>query len=136
MTPDSEDTILALPPLPEPLGDQDLDELCLFLPLIQSWMKAVEKEVELRIGKGVTFSNAHLVPKRANRSWVDEEKTKEYLNRYMQIDDYQPRKLISPSQAEKVLSKVRHPEIAQITQKISSGTTLVLGASQDDSTED
>jgi len=112
------------------LSSSDLDDLVPQLLLIESWVASVRNEVLLRLEKGESFTNARMVPKRAIRSWTDEETVKAVLARYLSEDEYNPRKLLSPAQAEEVLGKSRFPELAQHTQKVSSGLTLALGSAR------
>ena len=77
------------------------------LPLMKMFIKTIENKVLLDLQNGKTVEGYTLVEGRSTRAWKNpaafERKMK--LRKFRVADIYQPRKLISPSQAENLLGK-------------------------------
>ena len=77
------------------------------LPLMKMFIKTIEDKVLLDLQSGKTVEGYTLVEGRSTRAWKNpaafERKMK--LRKFRVADIYQPRKLISPSQAENLLGK-------------------------------
>lgn len=75
-------------------------------PLIDAAFERVEKEVQNRLEQELPVPGWALLPGRRSRAWTDEDAVMAALKKTsLKIDDYAPRRLISPAQAEKVVSK-------------------------------
>jgi hypothetical protein len=94
--------------------------------LIEAWLGAIESLVRERLGNGVDFPGYKLVEGKSNRQWSDDWAAAVRLADLIGNDKaYVPPKLISPTQAEKVLGKKRTAEIADLITKPSGAPTLV-----------
>jgi len=104
---------------------------------LEEWLPQADMLIELgnfikelahdQMEKGMPIKGWKLVPKRAIRKWVDDEKTIKYFARIgLPAADRHVKKLISPAQAEEALKRNRLPaELpAALVDKVSSGTTL------------
>jgi hypothetical protein len=93
--------------------------------LIEAWLGAIESLVRERLGNGVDFPGYKLVEGKSNRQWSDDWAAAVRLADLIGNDKaYVPPKLISPTQAEKVLGKKRTAEIADLITKPSGAPTL------------
>ena len=90
-------------PAPGSLTDEQLRMVLDKKDVIEKWFAAVYDHVRDRLEKGEGFSGYKLVPKRANRKWIDEEKAGTYLQRKLGKRGAYTEKVISPAQAEKAL---------------------------------
>lgn len=94
-------------------------------PVIESWLSAIETLVKQRLEGGDGFDGYKLVEGRSNRQWSDEWQAAAKLIELVGNDKaYSAPKLISPSQAEKVLGKKRAGEIADLVSKPRGAPTL------------
>lgn len=107
------------------LTDEGMDLLARQLPLVKSWVQAVEAELLRRLESGSTFNNVRLVPKRAIRAWADEAEAQTTLLTLLPLEQVAPRCLLSPAQAEKAVGKSTFAKIldTHVTRE-SSGMTL------------
>lgn len=87
--------------------DTILDNLYPILDMVQEWASAVAAKIEERLLDGATFRNAKLVTgKRGARAWADDvEVENEMKAMRLKREEMYSTKLISPAQAEKLLSK-------------------------------
>lgn len=93
--------------------------------LIEAWLGAIEGLVRERLGNGVEFPGYKLVEGKSNRQWSDDWAAAVRLADLIGNDKtYAPRKLISPTQAEKILGKKGAAEIADLITKPSGAPTL------------
>ena len=93
--------------------------------LIEAWLGAVEGLVRERLGNGIEFPGYKLVEGKSNRQWSDDGAAAVRLADLIGNDKtYAPRKLISPTQAEKILGKKGAAEIADLITKPSGAPTL------------
>jgi len=91
---------------------------------LDGWVKSVQELAETIILGGGDVDGWKLVEKRATKKWVDETTADEFLSRHLAESEYTTRKIITPTQAEKLLKQqnVELPEFA--IDKSSSGLTL------------
>ena len=92
--------------------------------LIEGWLSAVETVVKERLEGGDGFPGYKLVEGRSQRRWSNEKAAEAVLVDLVGQDKAFAVKLISPSQAEKVLGKVRKEDIADLITKPSGAPTL------------
>tara|TARA_R110000744_G_scaffold81792_1_gene160578 strand:- start:1154 stop:2323 length:1170 start_codon:yes stop_codon:yes gene_type:complete len=103
------DTILPEPKMKQPdfITSKQLSIIYSNLPLMKMFIKTIEDKVLLDLQSGKTVEGYTLVEGRSTRAWKNpaafERKMK--LRKFRVADIYQPRKLISPSQAENLLGK-------------------------------
>lgn len=93
-------------------------------PLIEAWLGAVEGLVKERLSNGQGFPGYKLVEGKSNRQWADDSVASKVLADLIGIDAAYTQKLISPTQAEKVLGKKRADEIANLITKPTGAPTL------------
>ncbi len=117
------------------LSNEEIGEILTKADLIEGWINGVRAEASLRIDAGQTVPGWKLVPKRAQRKWMDEEATvQDFMKRGLTINDVYERKVKSPAGMEKVLksSGMTKEGIALVLKdlvvKESSGTTLAEDA--------
>ena len=72
---------------------------------IKDFLDAVEVELFKRAKDGQPTPGYKVGHGRATRVWTDEDAITKYLRPKLKIDEYAPRKLVSPAQAEKLLGK-------------------------------
>ena len=84
-----------------------LSEIMTKADLIEDWLKAVRAEVERRLLEGLEVPGYKLVEgKRGARAWADEEQATAMLKSFrLKHDEIFNYKVISPTQADKLLSK-------------------------------
>jgi len=87
-------------------------------------LSAVETVVKERLEGGDGFPGYKLVEGRSQRRWSNEKAAEAVLVDLVGQDKAFAVKLISPSQAEKVLGKVRKEDIADLITKPSGAPTL------------
>lgn len=86
-------------------GDAELSAKMSAIDLIESWCKAVRAEVERRLLAGTPVPGYKLVQGRAGaRAWSDETEAEKLMKSFrLKSDEMYSYKLISPTQAEKLL---------------------------------
>ncbi|MEY9506952.1 hypothetical protein ABIE87_006510 [Bradyrhizobium diazoefficiens] len=96
------------------------------LNLVGQWLKGRETFLHAQAVAGNPPPGAKLVPKRAFRKWVDEEKAgRELVAAGADLDDlYEPPKLKSPAVIEKLLPKAKKPLLKDLAKAESSGAVL------------
>ena len=78
-----------------------------------------------RMESGSVIDGWQLQPKRALRSWTDESAAiKGLLALGLDEDQVMKNEIITPAQAEKLLTKDQKPNLEALTSRISSGLTL------------
>jgi hypothetical protein len=96
--------------------------------LMQQWLDALREVAHDLACAGHPIPGYELKPKRATRSWSDEDKAAE-IARSKRMRIFQPRKLMSPAMAEKA-----HPnlpvELTSLIVAVSSGSNLVKSKGQ------
>lgn len=95
--------------------------------LILDWLKAVDKRALESCLKGEKIPGWKLVNGRmGNRAWADEKKIEETFKGYrLTHEEMYDMKLISPTQAEKVLSKKRWEEVEKLVTRKPASKQMV-----------
>ena len=93
--------------------------------LVEAWLIAVENLAKEKLAAGASFPGFKLVEGRSIRKWTDENAAIDKLEDYMSPDDMYTRKLISPTQAEKLLGKKNKNKIEGLIMKPPGSPTLV-----------
>lgn len=109
-----------------------VSELHSALPLadrLEEWIKEVRRVAHATLEQGGDVPGYKLVPKRAQRKWIDEDYAGPYLARQLRMtrDSISEKKLLSPAKIERIArangkdwSKMQ----AKLVTSVSSGTTL------------
>ena len=93
--------------------------------LVEQWLADLRALAHSMIETGASVPGWKLVPKRANRQWVDEAAATTALRGVgLAEDDLYVSKLVSPAQAEKALKKTKQVLPDGLTVAVSSGSTL------------
>lgn len=106
---------------------------------LQAAFDRVRKEIESRVEQGLPVPGWSLEPGRASRVWADEEAAIAKLKTCrLKIDEYSPRALISPAQAEKMVGPERFKKhlAGQIVEKAGplKVKRVALGSEKDAAT--
>lgn len=111
---------------PELLSHDDITRVLDAAPALVAWVKACQDYTHRTLESGDEFPGWKLVDKRATRSWDGDQDAIAASLVKLGADPAAiwDRSLLSPAQAEKLLEKDRRPEMAKLTKKVSSGTTL------------
>ena len=127
----TEDILLAdfenieeLPDL-ETLTDIQISKALDAKSLIEGWMKSISEHVKDKLESGHGFPGYKLVEGRSIRRWYDEEEAKLQLRKIMDPDKVTISKVISPTQAQKILGPKRKSEIDNMVVKPTGKPTLV-----------
>ncbi len=104
-----------------------LSETLTLLPAIEAWCKSVKAFAYHEANTGKDIPGYKLVPKRANRKWINEGDAEDtlLLQLGLSYDDVKKVSLKSPAQIEALLSKENKKILERLTVKESSGSTLV-----------
>lgn len=120
---------------PTLMTTQELDACVPDLLFIESWVASVKAEIQKALEAGAQMEHAGLEPKRGLRKWDAEESvvstTLEDLLRSLSRDPspdvFAPRKVVTPSVAEKLVGKRAYLErLAPLVTAESSGYNLKL----------
>jgi len=92
------------------------------MKLFTAWAAGLEAELEKRLMDGQNVPGLKPVQTQANRTWkLEEEKTVKFLRTAgLQKKDYQVIKLVSPTQAEKLLKKLKPKDWSKRYQKLET----------------
>ena len=110
--------------------DDVRDQIAEYLPYADdmiSWGANIKKLAHQLLEQGASIPGYKLVNKRANRSWVDEDKTLRYFSKIgLPASERHVKEIVSPAQAEKALKANGLPDELPkaLVTNISSGTTL------------
>jgi hypothetical protein len=117
--------VVATAPPVEMLTEGQISVLLTKFDMVEGYIKAVREHALKRMESGSVIDGWQLQPKRALRSWTDESDAKKGLLA-LGLDEDQVTKteLITPAQAEKLLTKDQKPNLEALTSRISSGLTL------------
>lgn len=117
--------VVATAPPVEMLTEGQISVLLTKFDMVEGYIKAVRDHALKRMESGSVIDGWQLQPKRALRSWTDEKEAYAGLLA-LGLDENQVTKteLISPAQAEKLLTKEQKPNLEALTSRISSGLTL------------
>ena len=105
------------------LTDEQLGKALSAKKLIVSWLDAVEDIVVERLDSGVPFEGYKLVAGKSNRQWSNEGDVEQSIFELLGEEAY-TKKLVSPTQAEKIVGKKRAAEIAEFVVKPQGRPTL------------
>jgi hypothetical protein len=117
--------VVATAPPVEMLNEQQISVLLTKFDMVEGYIKAVRDHALKRMEQGSVIDGWQLQPKRALRSWTDEDDAYKGLLA-LGLDPRQVTKneLITPAAAEKLLTKDQKPNLEALTSRISSGLTL------------
>ena len=110
-------------PLVDKLSDDDLRQALDNKKLIISWLDAVETRVMDKLTSGEGFTGYKLVEGRSLREWTDEQVAASTLTELLGEEAYS-KKLISVTQAEKVLGKAKAGVLSELVSKPAGKPTL------------
>lgn len=131
--PEPSDDVVVTLPSPERIrhNPDALFAVMKALPIMQAWLDGIEVAGEAH-ARGTGYSPGFkFVDKQARRKWLDEEAARQWFanNTMLDDDEYQPRKLLSVAQAEKLVKlnvgKDGVKAMAEHVIKESSGLKLV-----------
>lgn len=110
-------------PIPAELQTDELSEIMDAIPLLRSWLSAVEQEVYDRTEAGER-TGYKLVPKRGVRRWNNEREAEQVLRDCLG-DEAFTTKLVSPAQAEKAAKRLKvSRSLDGLWSMVSSGNKL------------
>jgi hypothetical protein len=117
--------VVATAPPVEMLTESQISVLLTKFDMVEGYIKAVRDHALKRMESGAVIDGWQLQPKRALRSWTNEEDAYKGLVA-LGLDPRQVTKteLITPAQADKLLPKALKDSIEPLTSRISSGLTL------------
>ena len=93
------------------------------VPTIESFIKDLQQLAHGLLEEGQQVPGYKLVPKRATRQWVDEDKAVAFLSS-AGVEAWGEPKALSPAQAEKALKKAKIELPADLVVAVSTGNTL------------
>ena len=88
------------------IGDIPIEDISFLLmkrKMFDTVMKAYEARVEDELRAGNAVEGFKLIKGRKNKRWVNENEAYDKLKTWLPLDDIAPRKLLSPTQASKML---------------------------------
>lgn len=107
------------------LTEQQISVLLAQFDMVEDYIKAVRDHALKRMESGAVIDGWQLQPKRALRSWNNEEEVVlALLARGLDIDQIVKQELITPAAADKLLTKEQRLGLEALTSRISSGLTL------------
>jgi hypothetical protein len=107
------------------LTEQQISVLLTQFDMVEDYIKAVRDHALKRMESGAVIAGWQLTPKKALRSWTKEsDVVPALLSMGLNIDQIVKQELISPAQAEKLLTKEQRLGLESLTSRISSGLTL------------
>jgi hypothetical protein len=102
------------------------DEIARYLemvPVVESFIKDLQQLAHGMLEEGHPVPGYKLVPKRATRQWVNEDKAVAFLSS-AGVEAWGEPKALSPAQAEKALKKAKIELPADLVVAVSAGNTL------------
>jgi hypothetical protein len=107
------------------LTETQISVLLTQFDMVEDYIKAVRDHALKRMESGAVIAGWQLTPKKALRSWTKEsDVVPALLSMGLNIDQIVKQELISPAQAEKLLTKEQRLGLEALTSRISSGLTL------------
>ena len=98
--------------------------------LLEAWISGVNELAYQMLVEGLPVPGYKLVPKRATRKWLDDDKALAALEGLgLPRNELVETSVVSPAKAEKLLKKQKLPLPADLVVSISTGNTL---ATEDD----
>ena len=117
--------VVATAPPVEMLSESQISVLLTKFDMVEGYIKAVRDHALKRMESGLVIDGWQLQPKRALRSWTDEwQAYAGLLALGLTEDQVMKNEIITPAQAEKLLTKDQKPNLEALTSRISSGLTL------------
>jgi len=117
--------VVATAPPVEMLSESQISVLLTKFDMVEGYIKAVRDHALKRMESGSVIKGWQLQPKRALRSWTDEwQAYAGLLALGLTEEQVTKTELITPAQAEKLLTKDQKPNLEALTSRISSGLTL------------
>jgi hypothetical protein len=117
--------VVVAAPLVEVLTEEQISVLLTKFDMVEDYIKAVRDHALKRMESGAVIQGWQLAPKRALRSWTSEDEAyKGLLALGLDKNQVMKTELITPAQAEKLLTKDLKPSLEPLTSRISSGLTL------------
>lgn len=116
------------PPAPERIPDDQFFEMLNKLHVLDDWSAAMWDRAQAMLNEGKEVPGFKLVERRATRKWIDEGEVAKTLRVTGNLDEeiFEPRKLKSPAQIEKIVGKKEFKNtMAGSVIKKSSGLTMV-----------
>lgn len=107
------------------LSNEQLSNVLDVLAVLRKFPDALNAEATRRAIKGESIPGRKLVNAFGHRKWADVPAAEKALKQRLKIDQAYSRKLISPAQAEKVLSGRQFKAVEKLIVKPSLGPTLV-----------
>lgn len=93
--------------------------------LLESWITDLRALAFQMLNEGVAVPGYKLVPKRATRQWLDEEKALDAMKDLgVKENELTETSVLSPAKAEKVLKKYKMTLPAELIVSVSTGNTL------------
>jgi len=117
--------VVATAPPVEMLTEAQISVLLTKFDMVEGYIKAVRDHALKRMESGSVIDGWQLQPKRALRSWTDEwQAYAGLLALGLTEEQVMKNEIITPAQAEKLLTKDQKPSLEALTSRISSGLTL------------
>ena len=117
--------VVATAPPVEMLSEAQISVLLTKFDMVEGYIKAVRDHALKRMESGSVIDGWQLQPKRALRSWTDEwQAYAGLLALGLTEEQVTKNELITPAQAEKLLTKDQRLGLEALTSRISSGLTL------------
>lgn len=107
---------LSLPAILEKLTPEDISEIINYRRIIADWLAGVEKIAFEKVQKGQKIPDVKVVQGRGSRFWSDQLAAEKYLSKVLKHEAFEPKKLISVHQAEKLLGKEKLAKLVSYTQ--------------------
>jgi hypothetical protein len=107
------------------LTDEQMASVLASKSLIDGWISAIATHATERLESGSGFAGYKLVEGRSTRRWYDDETAEFRLREIIGVEKSVTTKVISPTQAQKILGAKRKDEIAEMIVKPAGKPTLV-----------
>jgi hypothetical protein len=114
-----------LPIDPKTLSPAELANLLQHIPRIRDWCDSVSKYAHSEANRGVEIPGYQLATRTGSRKWKNEKKVIEELDLEYGRNLYGPRKLLSPTQMERLLPKQERHRLNSLWEKPEAGSTLI-----------
>lgn len=120
--------ITAMPePIPakvERLTIEEIGKTMTLLPIVEEWVRAVKTRAIAELQRGVRVPGWKLVGKRGKRHWINVDQAAHDLIAMGldALDVYEPAKMKSPAQIEKIIGRGRLPK--EMAVLVSNGATI------------
>jgi hypothetical protein len=96
------------------LSVADLNKGIKLIPLLETWINAIQANAVSRASKGEEGLDFKMVLcRQGNRQWVDEDKAEEAFASVPLEQRFKPATLVTPAQMEKVIKKLKRDDLAE-----------------------